>query len=123
MDTNKSPSSNAFAVQSIIDIVAKAERDSGEILLQKINQEITISELGLMLRGIPEKVSEVIIRNCGTDYQKTIREISEGKTNPEMDENKVCFRSKYADYCANTMEKAIQKYLEIHKGLLEEGKI
>jgi hypothetical protein len=123
MINNKSIDTNDSSLQAVIDLVENAVQNKKESIVQRIGREITISELGLMLRNLPPNISNTILRNCADHARIDIQEIANGKTNPEMDKCSVCFKSKYADYCANTPEKAIQKYLDIYKGLISEGMI
>ncbi len=104
---------------TVFDIVR--ELDDGAI--ERMDREMTVAEMGLLLRMAPPDVRDKILSTgVAEDLREYVVKIADGE-NPEMEAATPCMTCACVGYGADTPEKAVEKYQETFEMLRTAGEI
>jgi hypothetical protein len=102
--------------ERVIALVASLSEET----ICRIHQHMAAGEMGLLLRLMPTKTRQKLLRCAADDLRADVEAIADGK-GLDKPLNPKCCHSPYAPYAGDTPEKAVQKYLDVYEGLLKAG--
>ena len=107
---------------AVIELIATFAREGREVALQRLGREITVTEVGIMMRVLPPATREILLRNSAPDLHDTLVALADDTCAEVIDLTGPGFASPYGPP-GDTPGKALQKYLAIHCALKAAGEL